>query len=92
MYSFCICKWDSELDVYDTVNTTTVVVLFCIFVSLDMLFWFSYKTWVHQYLKKQVKNPSPVQSHAFGRDIPAITMCIELDNGYPQSVDLSYCC
>ena len=38
MYSFCICKWDSGLDVYDIVNTTTVVVLFCIFASLDMLF------------------------------------------------------
>ena len=37
----------------DTINTTTVVVLFCIFVY-DMLI--KYKTWAHQCLKKQVKS------------------------------------
>ena len=37
----------------DTINTTMVVVLFCIFVY-DMLI--KYKTWAHQCLKKQVKS------------------------------------
>ena len=60
MYSFCICicKWDSELYVYDTINTTTVVVLFFIFIY-DILILF--KTWVHQRLKNQVKSPSKVK-------------------------------
>ena len=39
----------------DTVNTTTVVVLFWTFVY-DMLIY--YKTWIYQCLIKQVKSPS----------------------------------
>ena len=41
--------------IYDTVNTTTVVVLFWTFVY-DMLIY--YKTWIYQCLIKQVKSPS----------------------------------
>ena len=50
--------------VYDNVNTTAVVVLFCI---LYTIFLYNYKTWNHQRLKKKMKSSSPV-SRAFGRD------------------------
>ena len=70
MYSFEYVN-GTQYCIYDTVNTTTVVVLFWTFVY-DMLIY--YKTWIYQCMIKQVKSPSicsrtpnSVQIHQPGR-------------------------
>ena len=55
IYSFFEYVNGTQYCIYDTVNTTTVVVSFWTFVY-DMLIY--YKTWIYQCLIMQVKSPS----------------------------------
>ena len=55
IYSFFEYVNGTQDCIYDTVNTTTVVVSFWTFVY-DMLIY--YKTWIYQCLNMQVRSPS----------------------------------